>query len=305
VLEGESGRPLPVKPTSFTPSIPRELDGISGINVCSASSQDELSSAFLRIIYVFKAETSFDIRLRLIEFVLDALDPTMFDIFLESNLAELLSLGSEYLAAHHPQFSRMVTIFDSHCLNFITRNFIPFTRDLNSPPVTQFQKFISSTGCEHSCHLSRTLAAAEKFAIWMNSSERTVSSLKLILDEIFISDMERKPLELATEISQCLIIAPLITTLIRCITCFLGHSRAPFANPSTVDCLQRVSTKRIVALPCHDVSLHPTYEPLESVLQMVRLSLFASTAKSNEELLQLAVICTSTPPISGRRISSI
>jgi hypothetical protein len=43
-------------------------------------------------------------------------------------------------------------------------------------------------------------------------------------------------------------------------------SRAPFANPSTVYCLQRVATKRFVALPCHDVSLHPTYAPLESVL---------------------------------------
>jgi hypothetical protein len=37
----------------------------------------------------------------------------------------------------------------------------------------------------------------------------------------------------------------------------------------TVCCLQRVATKRIVASPCHDVSLHRTYAPLESVLQLV------------------------------------
>jgi hypothetical protein len=123
VLEGEPGRPPPVNPAQLTPFIPRELEDISRINFCSASSQDELSSAFLRIISVFKTETSFDIRLKLIEFVLDALDPTMFDIFLESNLAELPSVGSECLAVHYPQFSRMVTIFDSHCLSFITRNF--------------------------------------------------------------------------------------------------------------------------------------------------------------------------------------
>jgi hypothetical protein len=103
----------------------------------------------LRIISVFKTETSFDIRLRLIEFVIDALDPTMFDIFLESNFAELPSVGSECLAVHYPQFSRMVTIFDSHCLSFITRNFTSFTRYLNSLPITQSQKFISSSGCEH------------------------------------------------------------------------------------------------------------------------------------------------------------
>jgi hypothetical protein len=121
----------------------------------------------------------------------------------------------------------------------------------------------------------RTLTAAEKFAAWTTSNERTVSSLKLILGEIFISDMERLPLELATEICRCLIVAaPMLsefegfdltdvrTKLIQCITHFLGHSRVPFANSSTVHCLQRVVTKRIVALPCHDVSPHPTYAPL-------------------------------------------
>jgi hypothetical protein len=202
VLEGEPGHPSPVKPALFTPFIPQELECISGINFCSASSQNEVFSAFLRIISAFKTETSFDIRLKLIESVLDALDPMMVDIFLESNLAELLSVGSEYTAVHYPQFSCIVTTFDSHCLNFITRNFIPFTRYVNSLLITQFQKFISPSDCEHSCDPLRSLAVAEKFAIWTNSSERTVASLKLILDEIFISDMERLPLELETEMCR-------------------------------------------------------------------------------------------------------
>jgi hypothetical protein len=91
--------------------------------------------------------------------------------------------------------------------------------------------------------------------------------------------MEQLPLELAPERCQCLIIAALmlsefegfdltdVTTLMRCIIRFLGHSRAPFANSSTVYCFQRVTTKRILALLCHDISLHPIYAPLESVLQ--------------------------------------
>jgi hypothetical protein len=94
--------------------------------------------------------------------------------------------------------------------------------------------------------------------------------------------MEGLPLELATEICRCLIIAALMlsdfegfdltdltTTLIGCITHYLGHSHAPFANPSTAYCLQWVATKRTVALRCHAASLHPTYATLESVLQFV------------------------------------
>jgi hypothetical protein len=124
------------------------------------------------------------IHFKLMEFILECFEPSMFDIFLKSNCVEVLRAGCEYLTSRYPNFNKMESAFDRHCLSFISWNFVPFIQHLHTPAIYRFQDFISRNTRLKSRRLLRMLLAAEKFAMWVNFRDRTDSVLKLILDEI-------------------------------------------------------------------------------------------------------------------------
>jgi hypothetical protein len=76
-----------------------------------AKNYNELFSGFRQMISTFKTESSPEIHFKLMELNLECIEPSMFDIFLESDCVEILRASCEYLPGRYldvskPEFRR-------------------------------------------------------------------------------------------------------------------------------------------------------------------------------------------------------
>jgi hypothetical protein len=120
LLKGEPPHPNPTEPSQISSLLPPELNGVRRVNFCATKNQNEPFSVFHQIISAFKTESSPEIHFKLMEFILQCFESSMFDIFLESNCVEILRAGCEYLTSRYPDFNKIESAFDCHCLNFIS-----------------------------------------------------------------------------------------------------------------------------------------------------------------------------------------
>jgi hypothetical protein len=304
ILLGEPPCPPPEEEPPFSAPFPRELSHIHGIDFRNAADRTELISCFIRLITTFKTQPAFATRVKLLEFILGAIVPSMFPIFLECGLADLLTCGCSSLDTEQPDYFSKSPQFDSLCFSFLSRNFRPFADRLTSPPIIAFQKLVSRLPFPKCRFLLQMVAKAEQFAFWVNAPSRTLPALRLILSCFRPPHAYEIPAPLASEISRCLVIAALLATafadaalgpvvadLAVVVTHFLADYPLSFVNASTVACLQGIASERVVAVPLREARAHPRAVPLAALLQLVRFSVFASTAQSAADLAALASLC--------------
>lgn len=297
----------PPRPHRHTPSkpnisLPQELTRLKGINFLKATNDEELSGAFQEITMSLKRETN-HIRRSLVKFILERLDPSMFNIFIESSLAEEIvsSLPSitEKDSAHESKKE-----FDERIAAFLSMNIKPFMRFLNAPVVVKFQKFIIQKKYEKSMRLLCSIVATKRFTVWVKSSERDALSLEIILESVYPAPMGELPELLIAEIARCLVASSLLLDtlqdcnlsnccclLVKCISRVLKYAPMAFATPSTIYCLQQVKTPGVIASPLSDVRNHPEFVQIEQVLQLIKFSLHATIVSKKPDLINIAAIC--------------
>jgi hypothetical protein len=306
LLLGEPPCVLPSNDPPFFAPMPSQISHVAGIDFRHARNQDALVQCFLELIAAFKTHDDFVFRLTILEFIFGGIHPSMFPLFLESGLADLIAVGCDHLFTEHYNSFVKVTKLDSLCFGFVSRNIVPFTKLLKSNAMLNIQKVITRPPFVTCRVLLHAIYVAEQFAIWVSSSQHDLPLLRFILSAFRPPPSCLLPLPLSTEICRCLISAALVISSFPdgdlanisgdCIS-ILGHflelNPLSFAHPSIIWALQQVRTRRVIAVSLRESLSHPYFVPLDGFLQLVRFSLFAALFNSEKDLLHLASLCPS------------
>jgi hypothetical protein len=135
-----------------------------------ATDRAGLLSCFLSLISTFKTQTSFTVRLGVLEFILGGIIPSMFPLFVESGLADLIACGCDDLDTEYSDFVMKSPLLDSLCFEFLSRNCPAFIVFLNAPPLLHFQKVVSRRAFPQSRFLLQMVYTTDRFA--MSSTSR-------------------------------------------------------------------------------------------------------------------------------------
>ena len=297
VLTKEPPRLVPQETGHGPVPFPTNLRDMADADISAASDQRGLYSAFLAIQKHLKREIESKDKYDLIVYALSAVEPSMFDAFVDSNLAECVTFFLQQFLAPDLKADKIL-------MGFLSRNIVPFVRNLQNPVVLKLQHMIIQGRLESCEKLLKAIYAARSLRSWVAAQDRNPYALKLILDAVMPAQIDELPLECSTEIARCLIVCALLLrtmndidlretccALVRCIARFLKYAPIAFANPSTVYCLQQVATEKVIAAPLLDVRNHPGDVSIDSVLQLVRFSLFARLVRDKAKLLDIASIC--------------
>lgn len=297
VLTKEPPRPAEQTRESIIVKLPEEFQKIPELDVSAATDQNGLYEALTAIQRQLKTETQPERKHSLIVYSLNVIDPTMFEAFIDSNLAECITVFLPHFFA--PEFK-----IDQSVMRFLANNIVPFVNHLQAPAIVKLQEAIVQGRLERCEKLLKAIYAGQRLRSWIATQNRNPYALKIILEAVLPAQIDELPIECSTEIARCLIISALLLktmvdidlrdtcrALVRCIVRFLKYAPMAFANSSTVYCLQKVATEEIIAIPLLDVRSHPDDVTIDSVLQLVRFALFARTVNDKSLLLNIASIC--------------
>lgn len=142
ILSAELPRPKvrQITPPSFSQPLSPELAPPGGIDFRKASNPAEIAVSFESIATQIKTIPSFQGKIQLIEFVLQALTPSTFELFVQSGLSDVLGHNLQLLCSAHSREFWKVRSFDLICLYCLTANFEPFVANLRSNHLFLFQK---------------------------------------------------------------------------------------------------------------------------------------------------------------------